>query len=91
MFDGISRTPLKQDYAGGDRDDQHEKALQSFHELLKTPWPSDKAQQQQILKRIAQKRRASAKVNENTIAEVMQILDDNGIKYVVHHSRPIGS
>jgi len=29
------------------------------------------------------RRRASAKVNENTIAEVMQIFDDNDIKYVV--------
>eukprot|EP00986_Skeletonema_menzelii_P018697 scaffold26680_cov210-Skeletonema_menzelii.AAC.1 len=83
VFDGISRTPLKQECAGDDRDDKHEKALQDLKKLLKTPWPNDEKQQQQILKRIAAKRRASAKVNENTIAEMMQLFDDNGIKYVV--------
>jgi len=83
VFDGISHTSLKQDCAGEDRDDNNEKALQSLHKMLKTPWPSDEQQQQQILKEIAKRRRASAKVNENTIAEVMQIFDDNDIKYVV--------
>lgn len=48
MFDGISRTSLKQDCAGEDRDDNNEKALQSLHKMLKTPWPSGEQQQQQI-------------------------------------------
>ncbi|KAL7457783.1 hypothetical protein ACHAWC_009318 [Mediolabrus comicus] len=83
VFDGISRTPLKQGCVGGDRDNKHENAKQSLKKLLKTPWPSDEIQQKQILKNIAAMRRAAAKVNENTIAEVMQIFDDNDIKYVV--------
>ena len=83
VFDGISRTPLKQGCVGGDRDNKHENAKQSLKKLLKTPWPSDEMQQKQILKNIAAMRRAAAKVNENTIAEVMRIFDDNDIKYVV--------
>ncbi len=83
MFDGISRTPLKQESAGGARDDNRDKALQRLEQLLKKPWPATEEEQQNILSLITKQRKASARVNENTIAEVMQILDDNGIKYVV--------
>lgn len=83
VFDGISRTPLKQNSAGEVRDDGRAKALQMLNKLLKTPWPSDQNTQEDIVKMITQKRRESAKVNENTIAEVMQIFDENDIKYVV--------
>jgi hypothetical protein len=74
---------LKQNKAGKDRDGGSEETLKMLQKLLKTPWPSDQTRQEDTLKKIAQKRRVSAKINESTIAEVMQIFDDNGIKYVV--------
>ena len=83
VFDGISRTPLKQENAGGSRDDSRDKALQRLQQLLQKPWPATEEEQQKILSLITKKRKASARVNENTIAEVMQLFDDNGIKYVV--------
>ena len=83
VFDGISRTPLKQECAGEDRDAARAKALKLLKKLLKTPWPSDEDKQQQILKEISSARKASAKVNENLIAEVMQVFYENGIDYVV--------
>eukprot|EP00986_Skeletonema_menzelii_P017709 scaffold21297_cov69-Skeletonema_menzelii.AAC.2 len=51
--------------------------------LLKTPWPADEKKQKDILTAITANRKASARPNENTIAEVMQIFDENDIKYVV--------
>lgn len=83
VFDGVSRTPLKQNIAGKHRDADSATALETLQKLLKKPWPSDQKHQEYILNMIAKKRKASAKINENTIAEVMQIFDDNGIEYVV--------
>ncbi len=49
VFDGISRTPLKQESAGLARDDTHEAALEMLKKLLKTPWPADEKKQKDIL------------------------------------------
>jgi len=83
VFDGISRTPLKQESAGVARDDTQKAALEMLKKLLKTPWPADEKKQKDILTAITANRKASARPNENTIAEVMQIFDENDIKYVV--------
>ncbi len=52
VFDGISRTPLKQESAGGVRDDTRDKALHTLIKLLKTPWPTDEKKQQDIISKI---------------------------------------
>lgn len=49
VFDGISRTPLKQENAGGSRDDSRDKALQRLQQLLQKPWPATEEEQQKIL------------------------------------------
>jgi hypothetical protein len=58
VFDGVSRTPLKQNIAGKDRDADSATALETLQKLLKKPWPSDQKHQEYILNMIAKKRKA---------------------------------
>ena len=83
VFDEISRTPLKEAIAGKERNDPHAKAQSVLQKLLATPWPNNKTKQKEIIAEIAQKCRASARVNANAVAEGMRVCDDQGLDYVV--------
>ena len=73
VFDGVSRTPLKQNKARKDRDADSAKALETLQKLLKKPWPSDQKQQENIVNMIAKKRKASAKINEITCQHMYSV------------------
>lgn len=83
VFDGLSRSSLKAPLAKSKRDDPRATAQAKLDQLLRTPYPSTIEKQKDILSEIGKQRRRSACVNDNTRAEVMRVLEDNGIPFIV--------
>mmetsp|Transcript_36542 Transcript_36542/g.62233 ORF Transcript_36542/g.62233 Transcript_36542/m.62233 type:complete len:227 (+) Transcript_36542:262-942(+) len=83
VFDGISRTPIKQSVAGEKRNAECAKAHALLKKLIATPWPSNKAIQEKLLSDITKAHRGSAKVTSTTVATVINVLKEHDINYVV--------
>ena len=74
---------MKATGAGKTRNKSSNAATKKLENLLKQRWPASEKEQKEILKKICQTRKASAKVSPSVIAEVMQVLGENDIPFVV--------
>ena len=83
VFDGLTRTPLKAGHSGETRDKANTFHKNQLDDLLNQPWPSTEIEQQKRLAEITKHRKGSAKVSASVRAEVMRLLNDNGIDYIV--------
>ena len=83
VFDGISRHPLKAAKAGASRNRSSTNAAEKLGDLIKRPFPENKEEQNEILSSILKCRKGSARVNASVTAEVIRVLRDNDIPFVV--------
>ena len=80
VFDGLTRTPLKKSKAAKVRDKPIEKHYNALRELLGTPWPRRKDAQVELLKKITQARKGSAKADASVVATLVNVFEENGIE-----------
>ena len=84
VFDGMTRHPMKEAVAHKKkRDKPTEKARADLKDALETPWPFLEKQQAKLLDRIEKARKRSSVVNSRVLAEVIKVLQENSIVYIV--------
>ena len=83
VFDGITRHPLKAAGAGATRKSNSAKASAKLEKLLDEPWPQNKDQQKVLLADITRARKGSAHVSSSVVAEVIDVLLENDIPFIV--------
>ena len=83
VFDRISRHPLKAARAGAIRNRTIASAEAQLDEIIRQSWPTGNKEQKKRLSDLLRLRKASAKISSAILAEVIDVLCENDVPFIV--------